>query len=603
MTGLPVLLGAEQSTSRVVVQVGGQAERMDAAALQREARRHDHFGRLLYLYAQAFMTQVAQSTACNRLHAAEQRLARWLLICRDRVGRDEIPITQETMAVMLGVRRATVTEAASALQREGLIRYRRGVVSIADRPGLEAGDVRVLPDRAGGVRPAARGSRRMSAAPATALVVDDESMVRILVRRMLEPEVCDVVEAEDGESALRLIERGQPAIDVVLTDLVMPGIDGFDLVTVLARHRPDCLSSACRALPRCPAAGCRFPSSRSRFRSRCSALRSSRCSRKPRTAPDGRRRPSGGRARARDSERIASGVGRHPHRRPRPGGRGARAAPAARGAAGDELDSPVRERGGTGRRAGLRILSRKGCGFDSRRSHRPPFLPTAAHVLPGDLVTIDPLLAIASFGIGIVVGLTGMGGGALMTPVLVLFFNIPPLTAVSSDLVASAVMKPVGSLVHLRRGTVNLGLVKWLCVGSVPGAFSGVLIARAFGEGKKVQDVVRLALGVALLLAAAGPDRAGVPAAAERARRRDGRAEPLPQGRPTVALRVAADRDRSAPLGGIVVGLTSVGSGSLIIISLMALYPTLKASELVGNRPGPGCAAGRVGGAGPHPVR
>jgi CRP-like cAMP-binding protein len=138
MTGLAVLLGAEQSTSRVVVQVGGQAERMDAAVLQREARRNDHFRRLLYLYAQAFMTQIAQSTACSRLHPAEQRLARWLLICRDRVGRDEIPITQETMSVMLGVRRATVTEAASRLQREGLIRYRRGVLAIVDRPGLEA---------------------------------------------------------------------------------------------------------------------------------------------------------------------------------------------------------------------------------------------------------------------------------------------------------------------------------------------------------------------------------------------------------------------------------------------------------------------------------
>jgi CheY-like chemotaxis protein len=79
----------------------------------------------------------------------------------------------------------------------------------------------------------------MTAATATTLVVDDESMVRMLVRRMLEPEVCAVVEAEDGESALRLIEQGQPQIDVVLTDLVMPGIDGFDLVTVLSRHRPD----------------------------------------------------------------------------------------------------------------------------------------------------------------------------------------------------------------------------------------------------------------------------------------------------------------------------------------------------------------------------
>ena len=138
MTGLPVLLGAGQSTSRVVVQVGGLAERMEAAVLQREVRHHDHFRRLLYIYAQAFITQITQSTACNRLHAAEQRLARWLLICRDRVGCDTMPITQETMAVMLAVRRATVTEAASALQRQGLIRYRRGVVSIVDRPGLEA---------------------------------------------------------------------------------------------------------------------------------------------------------------------------------------------------------------------------------------------------------------------------------------------------------------------------------------------------------------------------------------------------------------------------------------------------------------------------------
>jgi uncharacterized membrane protein YfcA len=197
-------------------------------------------------------------------------------------------------------------------------------------------------------------------------------------------------------------------------------------------------------------------------------------------------------------------------------------------------------------------------------------------------MNIDLLLAAASFGIGIVVGLTGMGGGALMTPVLVLFFNVPPLTAVSSDLVASAVMKPVGSLVHLRRGTVNLDLVKWLCVGSVPGAFSGVLIARALGSGQVVQDFIRLALGVALLLAAAGLTVRAYIRLVERARRRDGRAEPLPQGRPTVNLRPIATMALGAA-GGIVVGLTSVGSGSLIIIALMALYPTLKASELVGT--------------------
>jgi uncharacterized protein len=195
---------------------------------------------------------------------------------------------------------------------------------------------------------------------------------------------------------------------------------------------------------------------------------------------------------------------------------------------------------------------------------------------------IDPLLTIASFGIGIVVGLTGMGGGALMTPVLVLFFGIPPLAAVSSDLVASAVMKPVGSFVHLRRGTVHLGLVKWLCVGSIPGAFSGVLIARALGKGQEVQDVIRIALGVALLLAALGLTVRAYLRLVEHARRRDGRAPPLPQGRPSVELRVLPTVALGL-VGGIVVGMTSVGSGSLIIIALMALYPTLKASELVGT--------------------
>jgi uncharacterized membrane protein YfcA len=197
-------------------------------------------------------------------------------------------------------------------------------------------------------------------------------------------------------------------------------------------------------------------------------------------------------------------------------------------------------------------------------------------------VHFDPLLAAASFGIGIVVGLTGMGGGALMTPVLVLFFGVPPLAAVSSDLVASAVMKPVGSVVHLRRGTVHLGLVKWLCIGSIPAAFGGVLIARSLGRGQEVQDVIRTALGVALLLAAAGLIVRAYLRLLEYARRRDGRADPLPQDRPSVVLRPYATIAIGA-VGGLIVGLTSVGSGSLIIIALMALYPNLKASQLVGT--------------------
>lgn len=158
MAGLPVFFGAVASTSRIVVQIGGEAERMEAHVLQHEASRNEAFRRLLHLYAQGFMTQIAQSTACNRLHPAEERLARWLLICRDRVGRDDIPITHETMAGMLGVRRATVTEAAGSLQRRGLIRYRRGLVSIVDRERLEAascecyGIVREEFDRLLGVR-------------------------------------------------------------------------------------------------------------------------------------------------------------------------------------------------------------------------------------------------------------------------------------------------------------------------------------------------------------------------------------------------------------------------------------------------------------------
>src|SRR3954452_2558448 len=117
---------------------------------------------------------------------------------------------------------------------------------------------------------------------------------------------------------------------------------------------------------------------------------------------------------------------------------------------------------------------------------------------------MDLVMALAGFGVGIVVGLTGMGGGALMTPILVLLFGVPPLAAVSSDLAASAVMKPFGGWVHARRGSVNWGLVRWLCLGSVPSAFLGVLLMRAVGDGDRVQDVVRVALGVALLLAVAG---------------------------------------------------------------------------------------------------
>src|SRR5437667_6838922 len=117
---------------------------------------------------------------------------------------------------------------------------------------------------------------------------------------------------------------------------------------------------------------------------------------------------------------------------------------------------------------------------------------------------MNPVMTLAGLGVGIVVGLTGMGGGALMTPILVLLFGVPPVAAVSSDLAASAVMKPFGGFVHMRRGTVNWSLVRWLCVGSVPSAFLGVLLLRLVGKDAAVQRDVQYALAVALLLAASG---------------------------------------------------------------------------------------------------
>ena len=109
---------------------------------------------------------------------------------------------------------------------------------------------------------------------------------------------------------------------------------------------------------------------------------------------------------------------------------------------------------------------------------------------------IDPSVALAGLFVGFVVGLTGMGGGALMTPILVLLFKVQPLVAVSSDIVAAMVMKPVGGGVHWRRGTVNVPLVGWLMLGSVPSAFLGVLLLKASGTGAALQEHVKLALGL-----------------------------------------------------------------------------------------------------------
>jgi uncharacterized protein len=217
-------------------------------------------------------------------------------------------------------------------------------------------------------------------------------------------------------------------------------------------------------------------------------------------------------------------------------------------------------------------------------------------------VHLDPPVAVAGLLVGFTVGLTGMGGGALMTPILILLFKVQPLAAVSSDLVAAVVMKPVGGGVHLRRGTVNLSLVRWLMVGSVPAAFAGVLLLRLLGDGQAIQARVREALGAALVLAAASlAVKAALQARAARAATGPGGAEPR-EPRPGQAAAPGEPRPAEprpgepAPfrarkgltvlvgiLGGLVVGMTSVGSGSLMIVLLMLLYPALSSAELVGT--------------------
>ena len=191
-------------------------------------------------------------------------------------------------------------------------------------------------------------------------------------------------------------------------------------------------------------------------------------------------------------------------------------------------------------------------------------------------------MAAAGFFVGIVVGLTGMGGGALMTPMLVLGFGVPPLAAVSSDLLASFVMKPVGSLVHLRRGTVHLKMVAALMLGSVPSAFAGVLILKSLGDSEAVQNAVKTSLGVALMLATAGLIGKTYLQMRDNARRRRGELPPVEAASAPVPVRPLATVAVGV-VGGLVVGMTSVGSGSLMIIALMMLYPALSASRLVGT--------------------
>lgn len=186
----------------------------------------------------------------------------------------------------------------------------------------------------------------------------------------------------------------------------------------------------------------------------------------------------------------------------------------------------------------------------------------------------DPAISFAGLLVGFVVGLTGMGGGALMTPVLVILFKIHPLAAVSSDLVASLIMKPVGAAVHMKKGKVHYGLVRWLLIGAVPTAFAGAWLANRLSRAHDVEDALKLALGVALLVAVAALSLKSVLSYSRSSK------PALPDAplhvRPWATLMIGL-------VGGTVVGITSVGSGSLMMVLLLLLYPRLKASELVGT--------------------
>jgi CRP-like cAMP-binding protein len=137
MAGLPVFLGVRRSSIRATVQIPGVAARMDAELFAQLATADGPLHRAMLRYTDAFLTQVAQTAACNGAHLVEQRCARWLLMTHDRVEGDEFPLTHEFLAFMLGVRRAGVTLAMRALQDAGLVSYTRGRVTITDRAGIE----------------------------------------------------------------------------------------------------------------------------------------------------------------------------------------------------------------------------------------------------------------------------------------------------------------------------------------------------------------------------------------------------------------------------------------------------------------------------------
>jgi CRP-like cAMP-binding protein len=138
MLGVPGFTDIEISPYRVIVQGAGNAHRIRTDALKRQLKLHESFHDVLGRYQAAFLFQVSQCVACNGLHSVERRCCRWLLISHDRLGVDDLPLTHEFLALMLGVRRSSVTEIVQRLQRRGLITSHRGVITVLDRQALEA---------------------------------------------------------------------------------------------------------------------------------------------------------------------------------------------------------------------------------------------------------------------------------------------------------------------------------------------------------------------------------------------------------------------------------------------------------------------------------
>jgi uncharacterized protein len=183
-------------------------------------------------------------------------------------------------------------------------------------------------------------------------------------------------------------------------------------------------------------------------------------------------------------------------------------------------------------------------------------------------------VVLGSAVVGLLVGLTGAGGGALMTPMLILLFSVKPAAAISSDLVAAVVMRPVGAAVHLHKGTVNLRLVGLMTLGSVPMAFLGSFLLREMGDSSSDQANVEIALGAALLVGASAMVLRYILDKRSGQRRTGAVREVTLRPVPTVLIGMA---------GGLIVGITSVGSGSLMIILLLFAYPMLSAGQLVGT--------------------